>query len=122
MNLTEDNYRGTASCDLSQWFLVSCEAVIEDKLRSLTITNVQQYTPGLRTQSDGQPVSKNIVPILYKKDLEAEASAFLEKYCPEALETPMPVPIAEIAETMGLDVVEGHRITDDFSIFGEKNV
>ena len=32
MNLTEDNYRGTASCDLSQWFLVSCEAVIEDKL------------------------------------------------------------------------------------------
>ena len=119
MNLTEDNFRGTVSCDLSQWFLVSCEAVIEDKLRSLTITNVQQYTPGLRTQSDGQPVSKNIVPILYKKDLEAEASAFLEKYCPEALETPMPVPIAEIAETMGLDVVEGHRITDDFSIFGE---
>lgn len=119
MNLTEDNYRGTASCDLSQWFLVSCEAVIEDKLRSLTITNVQQYTPGLRSQRDGQPVSKNIVPILYKKDLEAEASAFLEKYCPEALETPMPVPIAEIAEAMGLDVVEGHRITDDFSIFGE---
>lgn len=119
INLTEDNYRGTASCDLSQWFLVSCEAVIEDKLKSLAITNVQQYTPGLRTQRVGQLVSKNIVPILYKKDLEAEASAFLEKYCPEALETPMPVPIAEIAEAMGLDVVEGHRITDDFSIFGE---
>lgn len=33
MNLTEDNYRGTASCDLSKWFLVSCEAVIEDKLK-----------------------------------------------------------------------------------------
>ena len=119
MNLTEENYRGTSSCDLSQWFLVSCEAVIEDKLKALNITNVQQYTPGLRTQSDGHPVSKNIVPILYKKDLEAEASAFLEKYCPEALETPMPVPIAEIAKTMGLEVVEGHRITDDFSIFGE---
>lgn len=119
MNLTEDNYRGTASCDLNQWFLVSCEAVIEDKLKSLTITNVQQYAPGMRSQSEGHPVSKNIVPILYKKDLEAEATAFLEKYCPEALETPMSVPIAEIAETMGLDVVEGHRITNDFSIFGE---
>ena len=29
MNLTEDSYRGIASCDLSQWFLVSCDAVIE---------------------------------------------------------------------------------------------
>ena len=119
MNLTEDNYRETVSYDLSQWFLVSCEAVIEDKLRSLTITNVQQYTSSQRTQRDGQLVSNNIVPILFKKDLEIEASAFLEKYCPEALVTPMPVPIAEIAKTMGLDVIEGHRITDDFSIFGE---
>ena len=119
MNLTEDSYRGFASCDLSQWFLVSCEAVIKDRLESLIITNVQQYIPGLQSYSSGQAVSKNIVPILYKKDLEAEATAFLEQYCPEALETPMAVPIAEIAESMGLDVIEGHRITNDFSIFGE---
>ena len=119
MNLTEDNYRGYASCDLNQWFLVSCEAVIKDKLESLNIVNVQQYTPGLRSQSAGQAVSKNIVPILYKKDLEDEAAAFLERYYPEALEKPMPVPITEIAESMGLNIVEGHRITDDFSIFGE---
>ena len=119
MNLTEDNYRGYASCDLNQWFLVSCEAVIKDKLESLNIVNVQQYTPGLRGQSAGQAVSKNIVPILYKKDLEEEAAAFLERYYPEALENPMPVPITEIAESMGLNIVEGHRITDDFSIFGE---
>lgn len=119
MNLTEDNYRGYASCDLNQWFLVSCEAVIKDKLESLNIVNVQQYTPGLRSQSAGQTVSKNIVPILYKKDLEDEAAAFLEHHYPEALEKPMPVPITEIAESMGLSIVEGHRITDDFSIFGE---
>ena len=119
MNLTEDNYRGYASYDLNQWFLVSCEAVIKDKLESLNIVNVQQYTPGLRSQSAGQTVSKNIVPILYKKDLEDEAAAFLEHHYPEALEKPMPVPITEIAESMGLSIVEGHRITDDFSIFGE---
>ena len=75
MNLTEENYRGMASCDLNQWFLVSCEAVIEDSLKSLIITNVQQYVPGMRQRVTGQAVSKNIVPILYKKDLEDEASA-----------------------------------------------
>lgn len=119
MNLTEDNYRGYASCDLNQWFLVSCEAVIKERLESLTIASVQQYTPGLRHPNSGQAVSKNIVPILYKKDLEDEATAFLEHHYPEALEKPMPVPITEIAESMGLSIVEGHRITDDFSIFGE---
>lgn len=119
MNLTEDSYRGFSSCDLNQWFLVSCEAVVKDKLESLTINNVQQYIPGLHQRLSGQAVSKNIVPILYKKDLEDEATAFLEKYCPEAIDKPMPIPIADIAAEMGLDVVEGYRITDDFSIFGE---
>ena len=73
MNLNEDNYRGYASCNLNQWFLVSCEAAIKDKLESLNNVNVQQYTPGLCSQSAGQAVSKNIVPILYKKDLEDKA-------------------------------------------------
>ena len=89
MNLTEDSYRGFSSCDLNQWFLVSCEAVVKDKLESLTINNVQQYIPGLHQRLSGQAVSKNIVPILYKKDLEDEATAFLEKYCPEAIDKPI---------------------------------
>ena len=119
MTLTEDDYRGTASCDLIQWFLVSCEAVVEDKLKSIAITNVQQYITGTQQKNVGQAVSKNIVPILYKRDLDSEANSFLEKYCPEALLSPMQVPIEAIAEKMGLEIVEGHRITDDFSIFGE---
>lgn len=119
INLTEESYRGMASCDLNQWFLVSCEAVIEDSLKSLTITNIKQYVPGIHQRATGQAVSKNIVPILYKKDLENEATRFLEKFYPAALESPMPVPIEDIAEAMGLEVVEGHRITDNFSVFGE---
>lgn len=119
MTLTEDSYRGLVTGELNQWFLISCEAVIEDKLKSLKVTNVRRYSPDLNIQGEGQPVSKNIVPIIYKKDLEDEATAFLQKFCPEALEKPMSVPIADIAKAMGLDVVEGHRITDDFSVFGE---
>ncbi len=64
MNLSEDNYRGYSSCDLNQWFLVSCEAVIKDRLESLTIVSVQQYKPGLRRPSSGQDVSKNSVSSL----------------------------------------------------------
>ena len=119
LNLEEESYRGPVSCELHQWFLVSCAAVITDGLKSLEITSIQQYTPGMKREATGQAVSKNIVPILHKRDLEAEATAFLEKFCPQALETPMQVPIREIAEGMGLDVIEGHRITDDFSVFGE---
>ena len=119
INLTEDGYHGITSCDINQWFLVSFEAVIKDRLESLIITNIQRYAPGLQGNNSGHVVSKNIVPIIYKKDLEAEATAFLKKYCPEALKRPMAVPIKEIAESMGLKIIEGNRITDDFSIFGE---
>ncbi|MBP1926688.1 hypothetical protein J2Z76_002558 [Sedimentibacter acidaminivorans] len=33
-------------------------------------------------------VSKNIVPVIYKEDLDAETTSFLEEYYPEAIETP----------------------------------
>ena len=54
------------------------------------------------------------------KDLDKEATAFLEKYYPEALEEPLRVPIEDIAkEKLGLNVIQGYRITDDFTIFGQ---
>lgn len=31
-------------------------------------------------------LSKDLVPIIYKKDMDKEATKFLLKYCPEALE------------------------------------
>ena len=60
------------------------------------------------------------MPIIYRKDLDKEATAFLEKYYPEALEEPMRVPIEDIVkDKLHLNVVQGYRITDDFSIFGQ---
>jgi transcriptional regulator with XRE-family HTH domain len=119
INLTEENYGGTASHEISQWLVLSCVAVVTEKLESITVTNISSYASGQPRKTDGQAVSKNIVPILYKKDMDDEATAFLQKYYPEALEAPMPVPIADIAKAMELDIVQGSRITDDFSIFGE---
>ena len=38
-----------------------------------------------------------LVPRISKTQFDSEATAFLEKYCPEALRTPMCVPIETIA-------------------------
>lgn len=115
-----DEYRGTLTGETSHWLITSCEATITDKLESLKVSDVKIWTKGRKPVSTGIAATSNIVPVLYKKDLDREATAFLEKYYPKALETPMPVPIEKIAtDALHLTVLQGHRITDDFSIFGQ---
>lgn len=80
INLTEDTYKGTASHETSQWLVLSCVAVVTDKLESVTVKNISGYTSGQPRKTDGHAVSKNIVPILYKKDLDDEATIFLQQY------------------------------------------
>lgn len=119
INLTEETMSVTAMNEICQCLDISCVAVVTDKLESISITNISEYTSGHSEKTDSQAISKNIVPILYKKDLDDEASSFLQKYFPEALNKPMAVPIANIAKNMGLEIIQGNRLTDDFSIFGE---
>lgn len=38
-----------------------------------------------------------LVPVIHKSKFDDIAAKFLTAYCPEALETPMPVPIMNIA-------------------------
>lgn len=115
-----DEYRGEMSAESSQWLIASCEAIVTDKLESIKISDVKPWSKGSQPSSAGVAASKSIVPIIYRRDLDKEATAFLEKYCPEALEEPMRVPIEDIAkEKLHLNVIQGYRITDDFSIFGQ---
>ena len=64
INLTEDTYKGTASHETSLWLVLSCVAVVTDKLESVTVMNICGYTSGQPRKTDGHAVSKNIVPIL----------------------------------------------------------
>lgn len=106
--------------ETSQWLIASCEAVITDKLESLTVSSVKPWSKYTRPSSTGVAASKSIVPIIYSNDLDKEVTAFLERYYPEALVEPMRVPIEEIAkEKLDLNVIQGYRITDDFTIFGQ---
>ena len=64
-------------------------------------------------------VTNNLVPFIRKSEFDNEATIFLTRYCPEALDTPMPIPIKDIAEQkMGLTIIK-NRLTEDFSIFGQ---
>jgi hypothetical protein len=59
------------------------------------------------------------VPHISRDGLDAEASAFLKEYCPEALREPMCVPIEQIAVVkMKLTVLEYH-LSEDLSILGQ---
>lgn len=108
------------SGETSQWLIASCEAIITDKLEIIKVSSVKPWSRDSKPSGSGVAASKSIVPIIYRKDLDKEATAFLEKYCPEALEEPMRVPIEDIAkEKLGLNVIQGYRITDDFTIFGQ---
>lgn len=85
-----DEYRGDMSGETSQWLVASCKAIITDKLKTIS------------------------------KNLDKEATSFLEKYYPKALEEPKRVPIEDIAkEKLHLNVIQGYRITDNFSIFDQ---
>ncbi len=115
-----DEYRGDMSGETSQWLIASCEAIITDKLETIKVSSVKPWSRDSKPSGSGVAASKSIVPIIYRKDLDKEATAFLEKYCPEALEEPMRVPIEDIAkEKLGLNIIQGYRITDDFTIFGQ---
>lgn len=115
---SSDDYR-PLSQESKQWLFVGCRVKITDKIESFEVTNIRSYQEGRQRTDEGIAASRNIVPIIYKKDLDKEATNFLLENYPEALEKPMPVPIESIAEKLGLKIIQGNRITNDFSIFGE---
>ena len=119
VHLTEASYDDEREEETTQWLVAKCVATVTDRLRRLKVSKVQSYKPGAKTDSSGQAASRNIVPLIRKADLDDEATAFLKRYCPEALEQPMSVPIEDIAKAMGLKIIMNSRITEDFSVLGE---
>lgn len=59
------------------------------------------------------------MPFIDKLDFDAEAEKFLSKYCSEALRTPMPIPIWDIAKKkMSLDIIQTESLSPDGSVQG----
>jgi len=113
--------RGNDFSDLvTQWFRVLCQVIFEEKIKAFRIHDdgVEIYSQGVRNNTPLAATS-NLVPIIYGKNYDAEATKFLKKYCPEALVTPMPVPIEKIAEQMDISPINFDKhLSPDFSVFG----
>ncbi len=70
------------------------------------------------TPSDVYDVDKNTgALILGKNRLDDYAQKFLTQFCPEALSTPMPLPVEDMLKKAGL-VVEQVALSKDLDIFG----
>jgi hypothetical protein len=86
--------------NISIWFSVSFTGQLRVGLSKVTITDVSDYTKERFNAEDA--LTKYLVPYIYAKDLDFHAEKFLNKYCPRALEMPMPLPIKEVLEAMAL--------------------
>ena len=64
--------------------------------------------------------SSPLVPVIQKEEFDNVAKTFLEEFYPNALTTPMPIPIMWIAQKrLGLKVCTKYRLSEDFSILGQ---
>lgn len=84
------------------WLSIPFSATLRNGLQNVSIGYATEYSKELFRAEDA--LTKYLVPYIYAKDLDNHAERFLEKYCPRALEIPMPLPIKEIVEAMGLTV------------------
>ncbi len=120
-----ETVRGYDKSDMvTQWFRVPLQVRFEEKVIASRINDgkgggIQIYERGTRSRS---PVGAtcNLVPVIYGEDYDGEAAKFLKKYCPEALETAMPVPLDKIAEAMGIPPINYEKhLSPDFSVYGK---
>src|SRR5699024_2241611 len=102
--------------DISQWFRISCAAILEDGLHEFYIADIAVYIK--EKQSEKYKLSEYLVPIISKNELDDVAEDFLKKYYPKALIEPMKVPPRKIAKIMGLKIAQVH-ISKTGIIFGQ---
>ena len=105
--------------DFKQWLTSRCTVAIDERYLTMVYSSA---APGSPKQVKGleYSVDNNLVPYIGKDALEGEAERFLADYCPEALETPMPVPIFEIVgNRMGLGIRLGGVLADRQGIIGQ---
>lgn len=110
------NFATVATQKKNRWLRISCTALVEDGLKSFQIHTVTPYKRG-RISLFERPFSDDLVPFLWKKELDDTTEAILALYYPEVLQSPTPVNPYTLAQTLGLKL-EFREITPDTSIYG----
>ena len=99
-----------------KWLDVKCNVLLGVELTDFEIININECEQ--QEDSENDKYSGELVPIISRDAFENEATKFLEKYYPLALQEPVPVPIRKIAEDMGLLIIEDSLLSSELDIFG----
>lgn len=99
-----------------RWLKIHCQVTLGIDMSGFRIMSVGNCEP--QEESDNDRLSGELVPIISRDQFEDEAEKFLTRYCPEALDKPMRVPIETIASDMKLQVIEDVPLSDDLTYFG----
>lgn len=99
-----------------KWLDVRCKVLLGVELTDFEITNINECEQ--QEDSDNDKYSGELVPIIARDAFENEATKFLEKYYPLALQEPVAVPIRKIAEDIGLSIIEDSLLSSELDIFG----
>lgn len=109
-------YESSSSQKKNRWLRVSCTAYVEDGLRDFQIHKVTPYKKGELSLFE-RPFTDELVPFLWKNELDDTAETILALYYPEALHSPIQINPYTLVQTLGL-WIEFREITPDTSIFG----
>ena len=103
-------------------FNVFFKGLLENGLHHVTVTDVTTYDKS--TYNRDTSLSQNLVPYLYEEDVERYADDFLKRRCGKARLQPMPLPVEEIAEEMGMQIYYAPLDDNIFGMtyFGEEEV
>lgn len=110
-----DLYHNDKSESQHQWFMLKCEGDLADNLASITICDVDLY---FSRNKQTKAMSDSLVPIIYKEQLETEATNFIKKFYPETLLEPIGIDPSELARRMNL-TIQQQRITEELDVFGQ---
>lgn len=99
-----------------RWLSVRCKVLLGVEITDFEIININECEQ--QEDSENDKYSGELVPIISRDAFEDEATKFLEKYYPLALQKPIAVPIRMIAENMGLSIIEDSLLSSELNIFG----
>ena len=99
-----------------RWLKIHCQVTLGIDMSGFRIMSIGNCTP--QEESDNDRLSGELVPIISQNQFENEATKFLTRYCPEALENPIRVPIEKISSNMKLQVIDDVPLSDDLTYFG----
>lgn len=85
--------------EVDKTFILTMSGDLENKLSNSKVLKVEEaITKGYTNYKD--VLSGCMLPYLKNEELDDEATKFLNKYCPEALANPMPLPIDKLLKNM----------------------